>query len=160
MMPTSPQTMPVAMPTQNTTPLRRCPRLYSSNSRRRRSDRRSWVNRSGRSDDTSNTGSTVPMLAPLMTWHSDFAESVNSNGKIALSQVISSGSFWPMPTRPGPPRNSSYWFCGKKMAQSASTSVTLNAFDINSQFIGTTTALMSVVKLWLFQFQGFIRSNF
>ena len=23
------------------------------------------------------------MLAPLMTWHSDFAESVNSNGKIA-----------------------------------------------------------------------------
>ena len=27
------------------------------------------------------------------------------------------------------------------MAQSASTSVTLNAFDINSQFIGTTTAV-------------------
>ena len=118
MMPTSPQTMPVAMPAQNTTPLRRCPRLYSSNSRRRRSDRRSWVNRSGRSDDASNTWSTVPMLAPLMTWHSDFAESVNSNGKIALSQVISSGSFWPMPTRPVPQRNSSYLFCGKKMTQS------------------------------------------
>jgi hypothetical protein len=54
-----------------------------------------------------------------MTWHSDFAESVNSNGKIALSQVISSGSFWPMPTRPGPQRNSSYLFCGKKMTQPA-----------------------------------------